>query len=155
MAKNKKLSYITKSPDQTKELGAILAKTVLEGGPRRRAFVLALRGDLGAGKTQLVQGFAKGLGIKGTVNSPTFVIFKKYPIGEIGRGFKTFYHIDCYRLGAAEDLEVLGIADIFADPGNIVAIEWPDIAKANLRKNFLKIDLEVAGDDDRRVVVEF
>jgi len=74
--KKKKLIYATNSPAKTSRLGGMLAKTILESGKGDRARVLLLRGDLGAGKTQFTQGFAKGLGVRETVNSPTFIIMK-------------------------------------------------------------------------------
>jgi tRNA threonylcarbamoyladenosine biosynthesis protein TsaE len=150
---NKKISYITESPKQTKKIGELLAQAILAGRPAKRARVLALRGDLGAGKTNFTQGFAAGLGIKGTVNSPTFVILKKYPLKNCGT-FKTFYHIDCYRLGSSADLAHLGVESILNDPADIVAIEWPDIARDILPENVLKIYFEPIEGNKRRVVFE-
>jgi len=151
--KNKKTTYISDGAGQTKKLGLLLAKTILDAGAGKKAFVLALRGDLGAGKTQFVQGFAKGLGIEETINSPTFVILKRYPFA--GGGFKTFYHIDCYRLESGKDLEQLESAKIFADPANIVAIEWPDVAGNVLPKGCLGLDFEVIGEKQRRIAIGF
>ena len=71
--------------------------------------VLALRGDLGAGKTTFIQGLAKGLGIRKTIVSPTFIIVRRYPVSD-GR---QFYHVDLYRLeeGIGKELENLGLTD--------------------------------------------
>ncbi|MFA6376791.1 MAG: tRNA (adenosine(37)-N6)-threonylcarbamoyltransferase complex ATPase subunit type 1 TsaE [Candidatus Paceibacterota bacterium] len=153
MAKSKKIIYIAKSPAETKKLGFLLAKSVLEGEKRRRALVLALAGELGAGKTNFIQGFAGGLGIKGTVNSPTFVILKKYPL-EGSSVIKTFYHIDCYRLGSKSDLEQLGVEKILTDSASIIAIEWPQIARDILPKGILKINFEVMGTGSRRIIFD-
>ena len=153
MEKDKKIVCITKSAAQTKNLGLLLAKTILESGPRDHALVLALRGNLGAGKTHFAQGFARGLGIGTTINSPTFVILKRYLLG--GGKFKMFYHVDCYRLGSANDLEQIGIAAVLADPANIVAIEWPDIVNDKSSKNFLDIDFETIGTNQRRIIIGF
>jgi len=151
MAKSKKAVYVTKSPAETKKLGFLLAKTVLKGGRRHRALVLALAGGLGVGKTNFIQGFARGLGIKGTVNSPTFVILKKYSV-EHPSVIKTFYHIDCYRLDSELDLVRLGLEEILANPTNVVAIEWPDIAQDILQKNVLGVNFEVIGEKGRRII---
>jgi len=143
--------YITESPGQTKKLGELLARTIAVGGAGKRARVLALRGDLGAGKTNFTQGLAAGLGIGATVNSPTFAIMKKYPLKD-GNGFKTFYHIDCYRLESAADLAVLGVAEILNNSENIIAIEWPEVVKEILPKDILKINFEVVAENNRRII---
>jgi len=147
---NKRIVYITTSPSQTKKLGGLLAKAILENRPGRRGRVLALAGDLGAGKTNFIQRFAKGLGLKGAINSPTFVILKKYPLERCG-GFKTFYHIDCYRLASGTDLAQMGVAAILRDPADIVAVEWPEIVKDVLPEDILKINFKVAGANQRRI----
>jgi len=148
----KKISYISKSPAQTKKIGQVLAKTVLgQVADRAGALVLLLRGDLGAGKTQFAQGFAKGMGIRETVNSPTFAIIKKYCVPR-GGGLKYFYHIDCYRLGSGRDLADLGIGAILADPAAIIAIEWPSIVDKDLSlENVLEISIEIAGAKNRQI----
>jgi tRNA threonylcarbamoyladenosine biosynthesis protein TsaE len=150
--KNKKIIYVTDSPEKTKKLGGLLAKSVLKSGGGGRATVLLLRGDLGAGKTQLVQGFAQGLGIKETVSSPTFVIFKKYPLAGRG-GFKNFYHVDCYRLKSGRDLETLGMDSVMGAPENIVAMEWPAMVENDLSLGgALEIALETVGENKRKII---
>lgn len=149
MKKEKKI-YITDSAAQTKKMGFLLARAVLESGLGKQARVLALRGDLGAGKTQFVQGFAKGLGVEGTVNSPTFVIFRKYPLR---LPFENFYHFDCYRLVGEDDLARLGSAAIFADQKNIVAIEWPVIAQNMFKMEVLDLYFEVIEENKRRITI--
>ena len=151
--KNEKIIYVTKSSAQTKKLGFLLAKTILENGSGRQARVLALRGALGAGKTNFTQGFAQGLGVEETINSPTFVILRKYPLAKNCGNFKMFYHIDCYRLDSDKDLRQLGIEDISKDPANIVAVEWPDIAKALFPKKILTIEFETLSANERRIAI--
>ncbi len=75
-----KIKYITNSPSQTKKLGEKFAKEVLGIKPDKTAFVIGLKGELGGGKTCFLQGFAKGLGIKEKILSPTFVILKRFKI---------------------------------------------------------------------------
>jgi tRNA threonylcarbamoyladenosine biosynthesis protein TsaE len=151
--KNEKIIYVTKIPAQTKKLGFLLAQAILENGSGNQARVLALRGDLGAGKTNFTQGFAQGLGVKETINSPTFVILRKYDLEKNYGNFKMFYHIDCYRLDSDKDLLQLGIEDISKDPANIVAVEWPDIAKAFFPKKILTIEFETLGANERRIAI--
>lgn len=87
------------------------------------ATIIALRGDLGAGKTTFVQCAALSLGVK-ELTSPTFVIQKKYSIQH--SDFKTLIHIDAYRLEGGQELHILGFDDLAADPANIIFIEWPE-----------------------------
>lgn len=93
--KDKKI-YISHSPEETFTLGKELAAT-FQGGE-----VLALSGDLGAGKTAFVQGLAAGLNVKGRVNSPTFTIMKLYPAKK--GNIKQLCHIDAYRLSSGKEL---------------------------------------------------
>lgn len=151
---NGKQNYITESPAQTKKLGRLLAKEILKNKPAKTGRVLALSGDLGAGKTSFVQGFARGLGVKETVNSPTFTVAKTYPLKNRG-GFKNFYHIDCYRLESGADLGFLDIKKIFAGCQNIVAIEWPDVAGKILPKNTIAVDFETTGKNSRSISFDF
>jgi tRNA threonylcarbamoyladenosine biosynthesis protein TsaE len=146
--------YITKTAAQTKKLGNLLAKSICNEPVGGQALVLLLRGDLGAGKTNFVQGLARGLGIKDTVNSPTFVIFKIYPLKKNRAGFKNFYHVDCYRLGESAALKGIGIEKIMADPKNLVAIEWPKVSQKLLGGNFIRLAFEVLGKNERRITVD-
>jgi tRNA threonylcarbamoyladenosine biosynthesis protein TsaE len=89
------------------------------------ATVLALSGELGAGKTAFTQALAATLGFSGAVQSPTFVIMKKHAL-PAGSPWHTLAHIDAYRLGSAEDLPAIGWGELVVDPGNLVVVEWPE-----------------------------
>src|SRR3989344_677301 len=123
--------FITNNFEETQLAGQNLARQILAKKLDKQAVVLALSGDLGAGKTTFLQGFAKGLGITEVVNSPTFVILKKFKITRnkeqetITKRFENFYHIDCYRLDSPEEILQLDFKEIISDSQNIVAIEWP------------------------------
>lgn len=98
-----------------------------------RAFVLALQGDLGAGKTTFVQAFAKELGVVGILQSPTYVLMKSYDIPPdshasdvLGRQFTKLIHIDAYRLETPEQFTALRPEEFLTDPGTIVCVEWPE-----------------------------
>jgi len=125
--------FITKSYRQTQKLGESLAKEILEIPAQKHAVVLALSGNLGGGKTTFLQGFAKGLGVKDKVLSPTFVIMKRFKVPS--STFQSFYHFDCYRFKKAEDILELNFKEIISNPKNIVAIEWPERIKKVLPKN--------------------
>jgi len=113
--------------------------------------VIAFEGDLGAGKTSFIQGFARGLGVKESVLSPTFVIQKDFSIA-LSR-YKNFYHIDAYRLKNPEELLELGFEDIIKNPENIVAIEWADKVRTILPREILKIELENLGANKRKIAI--
>lgn len=89
-----------------------------------------LQGDLGAGKTKLIQGLAKGLGINDRVNSPTFNILKIYPLNNSARGIRNFCHIDAYRLQSAQELINLGVEEFLGALDTVSAVEWADKVEA-------------------------
>lgn len=107
-----------------RQLGSAYAQFLSGVAKRgRRAYVVALKGDLGAGKTTFVQGFAAGLGIHVPVTSPTFVIMKTYPV--LLPPFSQLIHIDAYRINARACAQ-LEIAALKKDPRTIIIIEWAD-----------------------------
>ncbi len=127
----------TKSFTQTQKLGESLAKEILKSGTGKSAVILCLQGELGAGKTTFLQGFAKGLDIKEKILSPTFILMKKFKINI--KNFKNFYHFDCYRLNSSEEILHLDFKEIISNPENIVAIEWPEKISNILPQHIIKI----------------
>lgn len=116
---------ITKNAKETKKVAALLAEEILKKKPDlSHALVIGLVGELGSGKTTFVQGFAKGLGIKRGVLSPTFVLMRQYPLKN--KAFTKLIHVDCYRIDNPQELIPLGWHDLVADPAIIVLIEWAD-----------------------------
>ncbi|MBP6868666.1 MAG: tRNA (adenosine(37)-N6)-threonylcarbamoyltransferase complex ATPase subunit type 1 TsaE [Candidatus Pacebacteria bacterium] len=91
---------------------------------QKRATLVTLSGELGAGKTALTQEIAKQLGVYTAVQSPTFVIQKSYRVDD--DHFKTLVHIDAYRLTSFKDLEDIHIKETLSEPTNLVIIEWPE-----------------------------
>ncbi len=124
--------YISKSEQQTYKIAANLSKK-LKGGE-----VIALEGDLGAGKTAFVKGLAKAVGIKKHVTSPTFVLMKIYPSSNQQSAISNLVHVDCYRLDEPQELFYLGIEEYLNKSDTLVVIEWADKIKKYL-KNFKKI----------------
>ncbi len=137
-----KKENITSDSIQTKKLGEKFAKEILEKKPKKTAFVVGLEGELGGGKTTFLQGFAKGLGIKEKILSPTFVIMKK---------FNNFYHIDCYRIEKPKELLDLGFKEITSNPKNIIVIEWADRIRKIMPKDTLWIKFDFIDEKRRRV----
>ncbi|SRR3989338_132197 len=142
----------TSSASKTRELGAVFASKVLRSSSRRHALVLALQGDLGTGKTTFTQGFARGLGIRGQVLSPTFIIFRRFAVPRRSF-FKSFFQIDCYRLRKPADLLLVGWKDIVKDPSNIVVLEWPERVARLLPKDAITIHFSYAGEHKRTIAI--
>lgn len=135
------IEIVTRSGAETKKVAAMLAREV---SPRPRgAAVIALSGELGAGKTTFTQGFARALGVRENVLSPTFVLMKIYTLkhksGIRKQGFKHFVHIDCYRITNPKDILHLGWKDLCKDKDAIILIEWPERIKKFLPKNAISI----------------
>lgn len=126
---------LIKSRTQMQKFAATMARK----GDR----VIALQGELGAGKTTFAQGFLKALGVKGPIVSPTFLIIRNY---------SNFYHIDCYRLKKAQELLALGLKEILANPENIVLIEWPELVKKYLPKDTCWITIKHGEKKTERIV---
>ena len=148
-----KRECITYSVSQTKNLGKKLAQELLNSLPKEKALVIALEGELGSGKTTFLQGFAKGLGIKDRILSPTFVILKNFQLPT--SNFKCFYHVDCYRIKKPEELLALGFREIVSNPQNIVAIEWAEKVAKLLPKESIILDFKLKGEKEREVIIKF
>lgn len=139
------MEFITQSAEETKNLGKTLAAD-LAGGE-----VFALSGDLGSGKTTFVQGFAEGLGISSRIISPTFILMRKYKVGD-----KDFYHIDLYRLEKDVEKEArnLGLTDIWEKSENIVVIEWAEKIIDMIPSGARWIFFETIGEGKRKIVIK-
>ena len=130
-------SLVSGGPDETHEIGRRIG---IAAGP---GTVLALIGELGAGKTQLAKGVADGLGITTVVNSPTFVLMNEH----LGR--LRLYHVDAYRLGDAEEAAAAGLLDERHADG-VTVIEWADRLDGWLPAERLEIHLETPPDAPMR-----
>jgi tRNA threonylcarbamoyladenosine biosynthesis protein TsaE len=152
-----KKAYFTAHPNQTKKLGEIVAKKVLKIKRKRRAQVLGLEGDLGGGKTTFLKGFAKGLGIKEKILSPTFIIMRKFKIRANSCSnsckFVNFYHIDCYRIEKSKEILDLGFKEIIQNPKNIVAIEWADRVRQILPEDTIVLKFHFANKNKRKIMI--
>jgi tRNA threonylcarbamoyladenosine biosynthesis protein TsaE len=130
--------------------GQVLAQITLDD---KRATILALSGELGAGKTAFTQGLAKALGIKDRhVTSPTFVLSKRYkilPAQAKKTGFKQLIHFDFYRLVSEGDLKALGWNEILSDPHNLIVVEWPERVGKGLPRWSKKINFLYQNENER------
>lgn len=129
----------TRSAEETRALGARLAQQLLPGD------ALMLAGDMGAGKSELTRGIARGLGVTGYVPSPTFTILQVYDAGRL-----PLYHFDWYRLSGAEELYELSMDEyLYAD--GVAVVEWPSQAEDAVPERHLEITITPVGDDEREV----
>ena len=144
------MKYLSISVEQTQKIARDFAKT-LKGGD-----VVALYGELGAGKTTFIQAVAAALGIKRRIPSPTFVLARSY---RIPKGVKpalqgkTLYHVDLYRLESTTDLGSIDLQEIMRDTQNITMIEWAEKAKSALPRSRIDIIMVYKGERKREITI--
>ena len=146
----------TKNVNETKKVARILAEEIIKS-VSRNAFVIALEGNLGAGKTTFTQGFAHALGVRENALSPTFVLMKTYEIPKPkktrrAQQKKYLVHIDCYRLDSPKDLVHLGFRELLGDKDAIILIEWADRIKKILPKDTLWIEFMHGKKENERII---
>jgi tRNA threonylcarbamoyladenosine biosynthesis protein TsaE len=135
------LTVVTRSPEETRVLGAALAPTLLPSD------VISLSGDLGAGKTVFVQGLGAALGVRQRITSPSFTLVHEYS------GRYQILHMDVYRLESFQEVLDLGFEELL-DPGAILVVEWGEAVRPLLPPRYLHVDLlrsEGADDSERTI----
>jgi len=137
--------------DDTKKIAEILLRKI--SAPKKTsATLITLSGDLGAGKTTFTQKFGENLGIKEKINSPTFVISKKYEINSKEFIWKNLIHIDAYRLEREEDMELIGLKEQLKNPENLIFLEWPEmLVKWLPKKNRIDVKLKYLDENTREI----
>lgn len=150
---------ISKSKIQTQKFATRFSKKILKANRPDRsvgAAIIALCGDLGAGKTTFVQGFIRALGVKQRITSPTFLIVRKYEISTpFRKGFAHYhhvYHLDLYRIQKPKELLDLGFKKMIRDPHAVILIEWPERVKKLLPKNTTWINFEHGKKQKERII---
>lgn len=133
--------FISHSQQDTEEVGRKLAEA-LPGGS-----VVAMYGDLGAGKTAFVRGMAKGMGLSSRVSSPTFTIVNEY-LGE-----RELIHFDMYRLSSADELFDIGWED-YLNRGAVCAVEWSENVQDAFFGDEIVVRIEKLNDTDRKITIE-
>ena len=133
------MEYITANERETEALGAAFGAKIADGS------VVAMYGDLGAGKTAFVRGMAKGMGIDARVNSPTFTIVNEY-IGQ-----RELFHFDMYRLGSSDELFDIGWEDYLAREG-VCVVEWSENVDDALDADCIRVDIRRGESDDQRLI---
>mgnify|MGYP001604197970 CR=1 FL=1 len=120
----------------------------------KRATVVGLSGDLGAGKTAFVKCIADVLGIKETITSPTFILEKVYTIPRgslLGACFTKLIHIDAYRLHSGSEMRALDWDTITRDPANLIFIEWPEQVTEVMPKETISLSFEYVNESTRKI----
>ena len=140
-------TFISHSPAETEALGETFGRVA------QRGLVIALSGDLGAGKTQFVRGMARGLDCVGRVHSPTFTLVNEY-----GGGRLKLFHLDLYRLETAEQILSAGIED-FLSPDGVSVIEWAERLedagwKMEDGKKLVRVKIEIISETERNIIYD-
>jgi tRNA threonylcarbamoyladenosine biosynthesis protein TsaE len=137
-------TFISHSPEETQALGEACGREAVPG------LVVALTGDLGAGKTQWTKGFARGLGIGDRVLSPTFALVNVYPGGRF-----PFYHLDLYRLEGKDQILAAGLEEFF-NPDGVSVVEWAEhwFDETPSAGDILKVHIEWLTETERKLTYE-
>jgi len=148
--KNMEIKITTNSEAETEAVGAALGRTVKDGA------IIALYGDLGAGKTALIRGLARGMGIDARVQSPTFTIVNEYAGAQKPDGrpdaAPTLVHFDMYRLKSADELFDIGWED-YVNRNAVCAVEWSENVKKAFDGSEISIRIDVISDTAREITI--
>jgi tRNA threonylcarbamoyladenosine biosynthesis protein TsaE len=139
--------FISHNSAETESLGETWGRAAQSG------LVIAMSGDLGAGKTQLVKGFARGLGFHGRVHSPTFSLVNVYSGGRL-----TLFHLDLYRLESRDQILTAGLEEYLNPPG-VAVIEWAERLESEKGKieiggRLMRVNFEITSETERRISYE-
>ena len=137
-------TFISHSPAETEALGERFGRAA------QRGLVIALSGDLGAGKTQFVRGLARGLGISGRVHSPTFTLVNEYDGGRL-----KLFHLDLYRLETAEQILSAGIEE-YLKPDGVSVVEWAERLECFKFQvsSFKNVKVEIISESERKIIYD-
>ena len=147
---------VSHSVKQTQKIAADLARKIIK---IKKGAIIALEGELGAGKTVFVKGFAKALGIKSKIKSPTFVLMKKY---NASQGKINLYHLDCYRVMSHRDLKIPELKEILNmshnhnvedAPLQIVVIEWAERVRKIIPKKCITVHIDHIDKKTRKFLI--
>lgn len=140
----------SKSVKKTQKIAADLAYKI---NKTKKGAVIALEGELGAGKTTFIKGFAKALGVKSKIKSPTFVLMKRYVVPG---GMFNLYHLDCYRVGDHKDLKIPELKEILetSHNHNIVLIEWAERVREILPKKHFIVHIDHIDTNVRKITIK-
>ncbi|MCA9360268.1 tRNA (adenosine(37)-N6)-threonylcarbamoyltransferase complex ATPase subunit type 1 TsaE [Candidatus Nomurabacteria bacterium] len=144
-----KNSYLVSTPIDFKIVIDCVLSTCKESA--KESLVIALTGDLGAGKTTFTQELGRRLGVLEQITSPTFTIMKQYDISY--DGFEKLIHIDAYRIESVDETKPLHLDSLFSQPKTIVCVEWPERIHAILPSGAVNISITIKEGETRQVEV--
>lgn len=139
--------------ESLEKLNRFAKNVLLQMKKKKMATVVGLSGELGSGKTALTKEFAKSLGIKKEITSPTFVVMKSYVIPQHDF-LETLVHIDAYRIESDDEMEVLKFSELLEDPTKLIIIEWPEHIKKLLPKETIFIKLTIKDGETREITYD-
>ncbi len=142
-----RVSLVTHTPGETEDLGDAWGRSLVSG------WVIELTGDLGTGKTQLVKGIARGLGVRGRIHSPTFTLVNEYRDGRV-----PLFHLDLYRLENRAQIMAAGLEEYLFAPAGISVVEWAERwfgapGDSNC-PNHRRVWIETVSEQSRRITYE-
>jgi len=146
------MEFLSKNNKETAKIAADFVKnTLAKTDFKNKAAVIGLYGELGSGKTTFMKYLAENLGVKETIQSPTFVIMKIYKTSPGGEGF--LVHVDAYRIEKEEEMIKLGWNKIVSNPKNLICVEWPEKISGIMPKH-IKIFFEHVSENERKIKID-
>lgn len=145
-----------KDESELPELAMQVIKILQTNKPENVASVLALSGDLGAGKTTFTKVLATELGVAEMVTSPTFVVMRRYETDTTNQKISSFdwlYHIDAYRIEDIDEMRVLRFEEVLAQKDTIICIEWAERIEELLPKHTVYLNIENTGENSRAITI--
>src|SRR3989344_3541069 len=136
---------ITRSAKQTQNLAAV----ILAMAAANQVNVVGVKGEMGAGKTTLIQGMGRELGINRNLPSPTFILVRSYELNPVP--WKNLYHVDLYRLKTVDEIRSIDLAELWQDQKNLVIIEWADRAEARLPRKRVEGTIKIKSETSRKL----
>lgn len=138
--------FISKNLTDTKKFAEVILDKVQSGN--REATVIAFHGNLGAGKTTLVQSIGKILGVRESMQSPTFLLMKRYQTQS--EKFSSLVHVDAYRIENESEMDALRFRDVLKEKNTLVCVEWPEKISSFIPLDAWKIDLSFIDETTRQ-----
>jgi len=142
------MKFVTKSFSETHKIAEKLVKKLNTGD------ILALKGNLGSGKTCFTQGLARAFGIKKIITSPTFTLLNIYPIKYKKNEIKKLYHFDLYRINNIKEFLKLGFKEILEQKNGIIVLEWPERIQKILPQKTIVIKFKFINENTRKIEIK-
>lgn len=142
------MKYLSKSPKETANLAKLFAGEFLKTKPDKKAFVVGLIGELGAGKTTFIKAFLRALGVKARIVSPTFIFSRRYR--SRFKHYKNIWHFDVYRLNSLKGVKEIGLREAINNSENLVLVEWALKVKGILPRGTIWVEFKHGAKSNER-----